>query len=331
MNIRAKESIHQSSVIDINQDMIYKRQVKHSSITSRCGFIIYFLVILILGSCRNGIGSIHMTMQNDERADSVSQQALAGEESFGSELGQTINHERKSKKVGISQMQKELDAERSQRRTFFIGLLALLSIACIVIIMLVYIIRLRSQRNRLIHQVEKMRAEFFTHITHEYRKPCHADELNVCVEKLLEQQRILQTKYSKVTHEKTSSEEEASVITDRDKDFLIKVTDAIKDQISSGKIDYDLLASTLCLSRAHLNRKIKAITGETTTDLILKIKISLAKNLLDNTDKSIIEITMDCGMDSDSYFCTLFKKATGQTPLQYRNRKNWLSRESLGE
>lgn len=152
-------------------------------------------------------------------------------------------------------------------------------------------------------------------------KPFHADELNVRVEKLLEQRRALQNKYSKVIHEKASGESETSVISESDKSFLTKVTDAVKVQISGGKIDYNLLASTLCLSRAQLNRKIKAITGETTTDLILKIKISLAKNLLDNTDKSIIEIAMDCGMDSDSYFCTLFKKATGQTPLQYRNRK----------
>lgn len=152
-------------------------------------------------------------------------------------------------------------------------------------------------------------------------KPFHADELNVRVEKLLEQRRALQNKYSKVMQEKTSDERDTLVMSEADKSFLTKVTDAVKAQISVGKIDYNLLASTLCLSRAQLNRKIKAITGETTTDLILKIKISLAKNLLDNTDKSIIEIAMDCGMDSDSYFCTLFKKATGLTPLQYRNRK----------
>lgn len=153
-------------------------------------------------------------------------------------------------------------------------------------------------------------------------KPFHADELNVRVEKLLEQRRVLQNKYSKIIHENTPEEIETSVISETDKSFLTKVTDAVKAQITSGKIDYNLLASTLCLSRAQLNRKIKAITGETTTDLILKIKISLAKDLLDNTDKSITDIAMDCGMDSDSYFCTLFKKATGQTPLQYRNRKN---------
>lgn len=158
-------------------------------------------------------------------------------------------------------------------------------------------------------------------------KPFHADELNVRVEKLLEQRRALQKKFSKVIQEKTSVEGETSVesetpvISEVDKNFIMKVTDAVKLQISEGKIDYNLLASTLCISRAQLNRKIKAITGETTTDLILKIKISYAKNLLDKTDKSIFEIAMDCGMDSDSYFCTLFKKATGLTPLQYRNRK----------
>lgn len=155
-------------------------------------------------------------------------------------------------------------------------------------------------------------------------KPFHTDELNIRVEKLLEQRRMLQNKFSKAFQENIENvekETETAVITEPDKTFLTKVTDAVKAQISDGKIDYNALASTLCISRAQLNRKIKAITGETTTDLILKIKIAIAKQLLDSTDKSIIEIAMECGMDSDSYFCTLFKKATGQTPLQYRNRK----------
>lgn len=40
----------------------------------------------------NGIGNIHMTMQNYEIADSVLHQALAGEQSLGSDLGQAINY-----------------------------------------------------------------------------------------------------------------------------------------------------------------------------------------------------------------------------------------------
>ena len=62
-------------------------------------------------------------------------------------------------------------------------------------------------------------------------KPFHADELNMRVENLLEQRRMLQNKYSKVTHEKTTEEDDTSVITDPDKNFLTKVTDAVKSQI----------------------------------------------------------------------------------------------------
>lgn len=199
----------------------------------------------------------------------------------------------------------------NRERDYLIGIMSFLFIACTVIIMLVYINRLRrSQKNRLKCQEEKMHSTFVPNITHDSRDS-HA-ETQVAAQEL----------FYEAEPDSISGDDETSVISESDKNFVEKVSDAVKMQISGGKIDYNILASTLCLSRAQLNRKIKAITGETTTELILKIKISLAKDLLDNTDKPIIEIAMDCGMDSDSYFCTLFKKATGQTPLQYRNRKN---------
>ena len=151
-------------------------------------------------------------------------------------------------------------------------------------------------------------------------KPFHADELNVRVEKLLEQRRLLRKKYSQATED--GEEPDATIVSDVNKAFLEKVTDAVQEEIKKGKIDYDVLAYNLCLSRVQLNRKIKAITGYTTTDFILQIRISLAKKLLDMTDISIWEVALKCGMDNYSYFCTLFKKSTGMTPLQYKSRRN---------
>lgn len=151
-------------------------------------------------------------------------------------------------------------------------------------------------------------------------KPFHADELNLRVEKLLEQRSLLRKKYSQATAE--GSEPDATLVSDASRAFLEKVTDAVQEEIKKGKIDYDALAYSLCLSRAQLNRKIKAITGLTTTDFILQIRISLAKKLLDMTDLPIWEVALKCGMDNDSYFCTLFKKSTGMTPLQYKSRKS---------
>ena len=152
-------------------------------------------------------------------------------------------------------------------------------------------------------------------------KPFHADELTLRAAKLLEQRELLRRKYSEAVA--SGGEVQSAVQSEGDKAFIEKVTDAVRTAISSGKgrIDYDALAYALCLSRAQLNRKVKAVTGCTTTDFILQIRIAMAKQYLDCSNLSIWEIALRCGMDSDSYFCTLFKKCTGMTPLQYKNRE----------
>ena len=150
-------------------------------------------------------------------------------------------------------------------------------------------------------------------------KPFHADELNVRVEKLLEQRQMLRRKYSQAAEE--GGEADEVLTSDADRAFMAKVTAAVQQAIAGGKTDYDALAYDLCLSRAQLNRKIKAITGYTTTEFILLTRIAMAKHLLDTADLTIGELALKCGMDNASYFCTLFKKSTGMTPMQYKNRK----------
>ena len=150
-------------------------------------------------------------------------------------------------------------------------------------------------------------------------KPFHADELSVRVEKLLEQRRVLRRKYSQAAEE--SGQADDALTSDADRAFMAKVTAAVQQTIVGGKTDYDALAYDLCLSRAQLNRKIKAITGYTTTEFILFTRIAMAKRLLDTADLTITELAMKCGMDNASYFCTLFKKSTGMTPMQYKNRR----------
>lgn len=150
-------------------------------------------------------------------------------------------------------------------------------------------------------------------------KPFHADELSVRVEKLLEQRRMLRRKYSQAAEENGQAED--ALTSDADRAFMAKVTAAVQQTIVGGKTDYDALAYDLCLSRAQLNRKIKAITGYTTTEFILFTRIAMAKRLLDTADLTITELAMKCGMDNASYFCTLFKKSTGMTPMQYKNRR----------
>lgn len=149
-------------------------------------------------------------------------------------------------------------------------------------------------------------------------KPFHADELSVRVEKLLEQRHCLRQKFSSAV--KQGEEPEPNLMTEADKRFIDKLERQVQAVIAKGKIDYNALAYELCISRVQLNRKVKAITGCTTTEYLFHLRMNLAKRLLDTTDCQVWEVALKCGIDNATYFGVLFKKATGLTPLQYRGR-----------
>lgn len=157
-------------------------------------------------------------------------------------------------------------------------------------------------------------------------KPFHADELNVRVEKLLEQRRLLQEKFMAMLpsasetpeQSNTTGHSEITPLSERDREFYGKFTGIVLAQMADGKVNYGELASDMCLCRAQLSRKLKAITGMTLTELVLDIRIARAKELLLTTNLPVADIAMQCGIDNPPYFSQLFRKATGRTPQQFR-------------
>lgn len=73
-------------------------------------------------------------------------------------------------------------------------------------------------------------------------------------------------------------------------------------------------------SQSILSINFKKYFGVTLVQYINKRKIEYARNLLRRTNLSILDIAMDLGFFSVSHFNHLFKKETGLTPSQYRNK-----------
>lgn len=71
-------------------------------------------------------------------------------------------------------------------------------------------------------------------------------------------------------------------------------------------------------SERHLHRIIKNCTGNNFRILIMLERITHANSLLKNTTLSLDEISKVLGLKSKEYFCKLFKKQTGMTPMEYR-------------
>ena len=149
-------------------------------------------------------------------------------------------------------------------------------------------------------------------------KPFHPDELAVRVSKLLEQRAMLRRKFTEITEEDNTSANHGLSI--HDKAFVERLSSVIHEHITNGKVDYDELAAAFFVGKTQLNRKIKAITGYTTREYILQIRISMAKQLLVKTDYPIGDIASRVGIDDVAYFSAVFRKATGKSPSGFRNR-----------
>lgn len=82
------------------------------------------------------------------------------------------------------------------------------------------------------------------------------------------------------------------------------------------------IADILGVSLYKLQQGFKNITGNTVYEYIKRAKIEKAKQLLIDTDMSIIDIANELGYDNPSKFSSVFKSYNNITPLKYRNSLN---------
>jgi transcriptional regulator GlxA family with amidase domain len=86
------------------------------------------------------------------------------------------------------------------------------------------------------------------------------------------------------------------------------------------KITVDLLADMFAVGRRSFERRFKKATDNTVIEYIQRVKIEAAKRSFESSRKNINEVMYDVGYTDTKAFRTIFKKITGLTPIEYRNR-----------
>lgn len=78
------------------------------------------------------------------------------------------------------------------------------------------------------------------------------------------------------------------------------------------------LARSAGLSSKYFCVFFRSMTDKTPIEYLNTFRIEKACNMIDATDKSLIEISMDCGFNSYNYFIQAFRRFKGVTPHRYR-------------
>lgn len=95
------------------------------------------------------------------------------------------------------------------------------------------------------------------------------------------------------------------------------------DEHLTDELSVSLLCRQFHLSKNTLYRYFKSYTGYTVKDYIGARRLERAEQLLLTTDLPVYEICTRCGIDNYQYFCRRFRQKTGETPLQYRKKRQY--------
>jgi transcriptional regulator GlxA family with amidase domain len=100
-----------------------------------------------------------------------------------------------------------------------------------------------------------------------------------------------------------------------------KVQDFIEDNYQE-KITIDQLADMCTTGRRSFERRFRKATNNTVVEYLQRVKVEAAKRAFENSRKNINEVMFDVGYTDTKAFRDVFKKITGLTPVEYRNKYN---------
>ncbi len=93
------------------------------------------------------------------------------------------------------------------------------------------------------------------------------------------------------------------------------------DYIQNHYMDPDLSLNSICsylnISTSYFSTIFKEATGETFMEVLIRIRMDKARELLENTTLKNYEIAEKVGFSDSHYFGISFKKMTGKTPTEY--------------
>ena len=88
------------------------------------------------------------------------------------------------------------------------------------------------------------------------------------------------------------------------------------------RISVEELAVKFAIGRRHFERRFKKATNNTPVEYIQRVKIEAAKKYLENSRKNVNEVMYEVGYSDTKAFRTVFKKITGLSPIDYKNKYN---------
>ena len=146
-------------------------------------------------------------------------------------------------------------------------------------------------------------------------KPFNEELLKLRVQKLIENRKKLQERYS----QEVILRPKDIAITSIDEQFLQRLQKVLDDKLVESSFSIENFSKAVGMSRMQLHRKLKALTGLSATEFIRSQRLKLAAQLLKKSEINVSQVGYSVGFNDHAYFSKCFREMYHCTPTEYAN------------
>jgi signal transduction histidine kinase/DNA-binding response OmpR family regulator len=150
-------------------------------------------------------------------------------------------------------------------------------------------------------------------------KPFDMEELHMVIENLVQSRLRLKGKYSGAQQAQADKVDQPEV-RGNDEVLMERIMKAINKNISDSDFNVERLTQEVGISRVQLHRKMKEMTGISTSEFIRNIRLEQAARLLKEQKINVTQVAYTVGFSNLAHFSTIFRKHFGVAPSEYAER-----------
>jgi YesN/AraC family two-component response regulator len=146
-------------------------------------------------------------------------------------------------------------------------------------------------------------------------KPFNIHELHVVINSLISNVLRLKGKFTGAQQQKDKIEEKQ--VKSNDEALMERVMQAVNKHMDDSDFTAEQLATEVGLSRTHLQRKMKDITGLNVKEFVRNLRLEQAARMLREQKLNVSQVAYSVGFSNLAHFSTVFRKHFGVSPSEY--------------
>ena len=149
-------------------------------------------------------------------------------------------------------------------------------------------------------------------------KPFDMKELHLTIQNLIHGRQHLKGKFSGAQQQADKLEQPE--VKGNDEQLMERIMKVVNKNLSDSDFNVEMLCKEVGISRTQLHRKMKDMTGLSTSEFIRNIRLEQAARLLKEQKINVTQVAYTVGFSNLAHFSTIFRKHFGVAPSEYAEK-----------